>query len=161
VSPNPSRNPIRPAAPPALPAASLLPLWRRIHGEFVLHSQTWALPTSVSFILVGLHLHPELSEPAVIAKSNYLPRQTTTFILDSLEKDKLAVRKPHPNDRRRKIVQITPKGRAMAAIMVKDMLLFEAKALKTLDTNDFATAKRLLTQYADALALANERKARP
>ena len=49
-----------------------------------------------------------------MATANYFPRQTVTFILDTLEKNGLAVRKPHPNDRRRKRVQLTPKGKQLA-----------------------------------------------
>ena len=141
--------------PPGVPPESMMPLWRRIHGEFVRRSQTWPLPPGASFILLGLHHHPELAEPSVIAKTHYLPRQTTTFILDSLERKKLAVRRPHPSDRRRKLVHITAKGRLLAAALLRDLLQFEARALKELNARNLTAAQRLLTRYADALARAN------
>ncbi len=147
--------------PHGVPAESMLPLWRRIHGEFLMYGQQWGLPPGIAIILLGLYTHPELAEPAVIAKSHYLPRQTTTFLLDSLERRKLAIRKPHPSDRRRKIVHLTAKGRAQAAVMIRELLQFEAKALKDLNAQDLAATKRLLTQYADALARANQRQDRP
>lgn len=157
----PFRNGDRIPEAPGVPAESMLPLWRRIHGEFLMFGQQWGLPPGVAIILLGLHRHPELAEPAVIAKSHYLPRQTTTFLLDSLERRNLAVRKPHPSDRRRKIVHLTAKGHAQAAVMIRELLQFEAKALKELNTQDLAGTKRLLTQYADALARANQRQDRP
>lgn len=149
------------SCPSALPSESMLPLWRRINGEFLLHGHKWNVSPGLTMILIGLHLHPDAAEPSVIADKNYLPRQTTTFLLDTLEKKGLARRTSHPTDRRRKIVQITAKGSALAAAMFKDLLEFEARALKELDTTDLAEAKRLLTQYADALALVNQRNARP
>lgn len=161
MKPNPAPKPAALSIPAGMPSESMMPLWRRIHGEFIFHSQKWELPSSVSFILIGLHLHPELSEPAVIARTNYMPRQTATFILDTLEKEKLAVRRAHPSDRRRKIVLLTPKGHTMAAAMFQDLLRFEAEALKDLNARDLTAAKRLLTQYADALALANEGETHP
>jgi DNA-binding MarR family transcriptional regulator len=144
-----------------LPSESMLPLWRRINGEFFLHGHKWNMSPGLAMILIGLHRRPDVAEPSLIAQTHYLPRQTTTFLLDTLEKKGLAARKSHPTDRRRKIVQITPKGAKLAAAMFRDLLEFEAAALKELDATDLAEAKRLLTQYADALALINQRNPHP
>ena len=156
---HPNLLPLRRECPPpaGLPATSMLPLWRRIHQELMLHGQKWGLPTNVSMVLVHLHLHPEDSEPAAVAAANYFPRQTITFILDLLEREGLAVRQPHPNDRRRKLVVLTSKGKDKAEEMVRDMIAFESAALRTIEDVDLPRLQSFLTRYADALAAQNDR----
>ncbi len=138
-----------------LPERSILPLCRLIYLEFTIRSQKWGLPTNVAITLMSIYLHPEIFEPATIAENTLFPRQTMTFILDTFEKKSLAVRKPHPNDRRRKIVQLTPKGKALAAAMFKDFLFFEQKALQSIADSELNALKASLTCYADALSSQN------
>ncbi len=155
--------PFRRDCPPLadMPAGSMLPLWRRVHQELMIHGQKWGLPANVSMVLVHLHLHPEDSEPAAVAAANYFPRQTITFILDQLEREGLAVRNPHPNDRRRKIVKLTPKGKAMAKDMVQGMIRFESAALLTIEDVDLPRLQSFLSRYADALAAQNNIDLKP
>ncbi len=143
--------------PAGLPATSILPLWRRIHQEFMLRSQLYGLPANVCMVLMHLHLHPEESEPAAMAAANYFPRQTVTFILDSLEHKGLAVRKPHPSDRRRKLVQLTPRGRHLAERMFTGLVRFESAALASIEDVDIQRLQAFLARYADALAVQNDR----
>ena len=143
--------------PAGLPATSILPLWRRIHQEFMLRSQLYGLPANVCMVLMHLHLHPEESEPAAMAAANYFPRQTVTFILDSLEHKGLAVRKPHPSDRRRKLVQLTPRGRHLAERMFTGLVRFESAALAQIEDVDIPRLQAFLGRYADALAVQNDR----
>ena len=140
-----------------MPATSMLPLWRRIHQELMIRAQKGKLPSNVAMVLVHLHLHPEDSEPAAMAAANDFPRQTITFILDVLEKQGLAGRQPHPNDRRRKLVVLTPKGKNKADKMVRDMIAFESAALSTIADVDLPRLQSFLTRYADALAAQNDR----
>ena len=157
-SKSPSALPLRRdfQPPEQLPATSILPLWRRIHQEFMIRSQLYRLPANVCMVLMHLHLHPEDSEPAAISAANYFPRQTVTFILDTLERQGLAVRKPHPNDRRRKRVQLTPKGRRLAETMFQGVVRFESAALRRIEDVDIHRLKSFLARYADALAAQND-----
>ena len=139
-----------------MPATSILPLWRRIHQEFMIRSQLYDLPANVCMVLMHLHLHPEDSEPAAMAAANQFPRQTVTFLLDTLEKKGLAVRKPHPNDRRRKLVRLTPQGKRLAETMFHGVVRFESAALRTIEDVDLPRLQSFLTRYADALAAQND-----
>ena len=138
-----------------LPTGSMLPLWRRIHKEFILRSQKWGLPANICQVLIHLYLHPDSSAPAEMADANYYPRQTMTFILDSMEQAGLVLRKPHANDRRRKIVELTAKGRTLAHDIFQDLLQFEATAIQAIGGPDL-TVIRLLHRYAEALAAQND-----
>ena len=142
--------------PEHMPATSMLPHWRRIHQELMIRAQKWNLPPNVCMVLMHLHLHPEDSEPATMAAANHFPRQTVTFLLDTLEKRGLAVRKPHPNDRRRKRVQLTAKGLRLAETMFQDVVCFESSALRKIEDVDLPRLQSFLTRYADALAAQND-----
>lgn len=134
---------------------SMLPICRRIYLEFAIRGQKWDLPINVCITLMYLHLHPDIFEPAAMAQNVLFPRQTMTFILDTVEQQGLAVRKPHPNDRRRKIIQLTPKGRKLATAMINDFLYFEGKALRAITGSEHNALKASLNRYADALASQN------
>ena len=155
----PAQHPLRRDCHPheQVPATSMLPLWRRVHQELMIRGQKWGIPTNVAMVLVHLHLHPEDSEPAAVAAANYFPRQTITFILDLLEREGLAARQPHPNDRRRKLVQLTPKGKRLAETMFHGVVRFESAALRTIEDVDLPRLQSFLTRYADALAAQNDR----
>ncbi len=137
------------------PPVSILPLWQRIYQQFIIRSQRWGLPSNTCMALVHLYRHPEDSEPAAIAEANIIPRQTATFILDTLERKKLAARRPHPNDRRRKRVQLTTKGHRVAEEMFKDLIRFEATALRAIEPSKVNELCTILDSYADALAAQN------
>ena len=151
----PLRHDCRP--PEHMPATSTLPLWRRVHQERMIRAQKWELPPNVCMVLMHLHLHPEDSEPAAMAAANHFSRQTVTFLLDALEKEGLASRKPHPKDRRRKLVQLTRKGKQLAETMFQDVVSFESAALRTIEDVDMDRLRNFLTRYADALAAQNDR----
>lgn len=127
----------------------------------MIRSQGWGLPSNTSMVLLHLHVHPDESEPAAMAEANFIPRQTATFILDTLERKKLATRQPHPNDRRRKRVALTPRGRRKAEAMIQDMIRFESAALARIEDLDVNRLQNFLTRYADALAAQNDRDANP
>jgi DNA-binding MarR family transcriptional regulator len=70
-----------------------------------------------------------------------------TLMVDDLEQRGLVKRKPHPEDRRAKLVQLTAAGRATAARA--DAILDEpSAALRDLPAEDLATLLRVLEQLA-------------
>lgn len=141
--------------PDAVPASSMLPLWRSIHQEFTTRAQKWNLPVNASMTLVHLHVHPEDGEPALLAELTHFPRQTMTFVLDALEERGLVRRVAHPSDRRRKRIEVTREGRTLGARMFKDLLAFEAIALAAIPSGSHDLFKHLVGCYADALARHN------
>lgn len=75
-------------------------------------------PYGVSFpvfrTLVYLMQHPDGAAPSQIADDLMILRQSMTNIVDSLEKQSLVERSAHPNDHRRIIVRLLPKGLSLA-----------------------------------------------
>jgi DNA-binding MarR family transcriptional regulator len=70
-----------------------------------------------------------------------------TLMVDDMEKRGLAQRTPHPEDRRAKLVQLTPAGRAAAARA--DAILDEPPAaLRDVPAKDLAALLRVLERLA-------------
>lgn len=148
------------SAPPRL-GDGLFPLWLQMGREYAIRIRKWHLPFNVSVTLLNLHVSPGTSEPAAIAAVSCLPRQTMTSILDALEKRHLAVRTPHPNDRRRKIVQLTAEGRMLAEALVRDLVKFESSAIQAVGQPLRPHLHPLLLSYTQALEKENSQETTP
>lgn len=61
-------------------------------------------------ILIELYANKNGLEPSIIADHLFLPRQTMTYAIDTLEHDEYIIRINHKSDRRRKIITLTDKG---------------------------------------------------
>jgi DNA-binding MarR family transcriptional regulator len=70
-----------------------------------------------------------------------------TVVVDELERQGLVVRQPHPTDRRAKVVDVTPKGRALAQ-QADEILATPPPALSALGPDDLETLRRILRSVA-------------
>jgi DNA-binding MarR family transcriptional regulator len=138
---------------PSIPPDSLLKTWRTIDQAVVQHLSRKGMPFSIAASLIHLYIHPELTEPAQLADAIFIPRQSMTFTLDALERDGLALRQSHPNDRRKKIIALTPKGRRRAKDVLDDLLHFESQAFAAFTQEEFQTLRTLLTKLMTAITL--------
>ena len=141
----------RPPAP--FPANSMLPELGLIFQEMTYRSQQkWGLVPNVCMVLGHLRISPDVCEPAAIAEAKRLPRQTMTFVLDTLEKENLAIRKPHPTDRRRKTMHLTAKGKRLADNILQDFLQIEKTAVAAIGTTSLKTMRELLESFGDSIS---------
>lgn len=135
---------------------SFLPLYRRVNQAMAVRLARSGLPVTSAAALLHLHTCPDDSEPSRLADHIHAPRQTMTFILDALERMGLAHRKPHPVDRRKKVIALTPKGRRLAQSILDDLLLFEAKAAAaTFSPCEMETFRAFVVKFAKALEQQN------
>jgi DNA-binding MarR family transcriptional regulator len=70
-----------------------------------------------------------------------------TVVVDELEALKLAQRRPHPTDRRAKVVEATRKGKGMAR-RADAILATPPPGLSALSAEDLATLRRILGDVA-------------
>lgn len=147
----PSDNELHPERQTS-PLVGLLPVWRRIQQAMAQRLSSHGVPLSSAVALLYLNAHEEEYEPAQLADKLLVPRQTTTFILDSLESKRLARRRPHPVDRRRKVIQLTARGRQQAQLIRDDLLAYETSAANMIFSPDEAACFRnTVTRLADAM----------
>jgi DNA-binding MarR family transcriptional regulator len=111
----------------------------------------WGLPLPMAGILLESRCHPDDAEPARLAEFAQIPRQTMTTMLDSMERNGLLRRTPHPADRRRKLVRLTPDGERLADEIFADVVQFERRALDVVSPGQLPEVRRLLESYTAML----------
>ncbi|MCL1857140.1 MAG: MarR family transcriptional regulator [Kiritimatiellaeota bacterium] len=129
----------------------MFPIWSAIHQVMKDRMSGWDLHAPAVLALLHIHSHPEDAEPARLSECIFVPRQTMTFTLDTLEKQGLVTRKPHPNDRRRKTIVLSGKGKKLAEAIIGDLLHFEAAALSEFSAQEFEAFRALSQKFANAL----------
>jgi DNA-binding MarR family transcriptional regulator len=72
-----------------------------------------------------------------------------TVVVDDLEALELVRRRPHPTDRRAKLVEVTPKGKELAR-RADEILGTPPPALSALDADDLQTLRRILAAVTAA-----------
>ncbi len=95
-----------------------------------------------------------------LAQANGLDAPYATLIVDKLEDQGLVERRPHPDDRRRKLVALTATGRETIAT-ADAVLLRPPAAISSLPPDDLARLTELLTRLLDAHTAEAEAPAAP
>jgi DNA-binding MarR family transcriptional regulator len=86
-----------------------------------------------------------------IAEFALLPAPTITRLIDLMVADNLAYRKADPQDRRRVLVHITSRGRALQKRLAERIEASQAAILAEADADDVAQLAALLTDLRDRL----------
>jgi DNA-binding MarR family transcriptional regulator len=86
-----------------------------------------------------------------VAEFALLPAPTLTRLIDRMVADNLAYRTADPEDRRRVLVHITPRGRALQKRLAERIESSQAAILAEADPDDVAQLAALLADLADRL----------
>ncbi len=90
-------------------------------------------------------------EPSVIAQGLLVTTGTMTSVLDTLEKRRLVRRLPHPDDRRKLLVDITPAAQAIVDELLPAFHARERQVISTaLSTSEQRELLRLLAKVQHA-----------
>jgi DNA-binding MarR family transcriptional regulator len=90
-------------------------------------------------------------EPSVIAERLLVTTGSMTSLLDNLEKRGLVVRRPHPDDRRKLLVDITPDAQAIVDKLLPSMHARERDVMAAaLSPNEQRALVRLLAKVQHA-----------
>jgi DNA-binding MarR family transcriptional regulator len=126
--------------------------WRAMSGVVHDHDRKLAVSQALGLSWARvLTLRRLASEPQTLrALAEWLTADPpyVTLIVDDLEQRRLVRRKPHPEDRRAKLVQLTVAGRAAAA-RAEAILGEPPAALRELPAKELAALLRALEHVAD------------
>jgi DNA-binding MarR family transcriptional regulator len=86
-----------------------------------------------------------------VADSALLPAPTLTRLIDRMVADNLAYRTADPRDRRRVLVHITPRGRALQKRLAERIESSQGAILAEADPDDVAQLAALLSDLANRL----------
>ncbi|MDA0172111.1 MarR family transcriptional regulator [Solirubrobacter taibaiensis] len=100
---------------------------------------------------VALTLLARGSAPTQLALAEAMGYDKTRLIkiLDGLEGDGLITRAPDPSDRRAKVIELTPAGRAKFAAIQKDVHAMEDELLSALGATERKALRTALPRLAD------------
>jgi DNA-binding MarR family transcriptional regulator len=143
-----------PGEPAATAAAELPATAWRLMREFVEANGTHAalrdrlgLGAGSGRVKVLFLLTEQPMTLAQLAEAHGVDRPYATIIVDKLERLGFVERRPHPSDRRSKIVSLTPAGRDAAALAAS-MLAEPPAALRALDAGELTELIGLLSRLS-------------
>jgi DNA-binding MarR family transcriptional regulator len=121
-------------------------------GAFLAQHQISQGRFTVLMLLRRSDDHPDLQNtPASLAEGSGVTRATMTGLIDTLEKDGLAVREPDPADRRTIRVRLTNKGRKLLDGILPDYFRHVSSLIAPLSENERKQFVRLLRKIQQAL----------
>jgi DNA-binding MarR family transcriptional regulator len=132
-------------------ADSVRQAWALMHRFAEAHNRRGELAEALGFRLGGgrgkilFQLRDGPMTLGQLADANGIDAPYTTLIVDKLESHGLVERRPHPDDKRRKLVTLTPEGhRAIAT--ADDILLRPPAAIGNLSANELKQLTGLLAR---------------
>lgn len=130
-------------------------LWRTAELLMGLHNRHTAdqyqLSPSARGVLAVVEGAGEPLEPSVIAERLLVTTGSMTSLLDNLEKRGLVQRLPHPEDRRKLLIDITPDARAIVDELLPALHAQEREVIGTaLSTSEQRTLLRFLAKLQQA-----------
>lgn len=135
--------------------------WALMQRFVEAHSRRGELAEALGFRLGGgrgkilFQLRGGPATLSQLAEANGVDAPYATLIVDKLEAHGLVERRPHPDDRRRKLVTLTAAGHS--AIATADAILLRPPpAMRSLPAGALGQLTGLLTRLADADAAAPE-----
>jgi DNA-binding MarR family transcriptional regulator len=97
-------------------------------------------------------LHPEPQEPWQLAQVLAIGSNHITMVLDRLEEQEFVTRGPHPHDRRRRLVRVTPAGKELAKRIRERLREVEAQLVDAaLQPEEQRELERLSAQLRHAI----------
>lgn len=111
----------------------------------------WPHSRATLEVLLYLYRVKKQSEPSVIADFLYTPRQTMTSLLDKMEESGFVVSKPHPTDRRRKLIALTPEGNKVISKLLSDFRATERKAVARVSEERFDEMLSVLDEVCSSI----------
>jgi DNA-binding MarR family transcriptional regulator len=106
-------------------------------------------PQKPSHSAVFAQISPEGSRLSDLARGANMTPQAMGELVDELEELGYVVRRPHPSDRRAKLIVLTPKGRECIAAGITTIRGLEDKIVAILGARGHADLRRLLRKLLD------------
>ena len=115
------------------------------------------LSASAAAVLAIVDGATEPITPSLIAERAVVSSASATSVLDTLEKRELLVRRPHPDDRRKLVIDLTDAGREVIDQFLPGVHKLETRMMSVLTPAERAQLIRLLAKVqASAAVIAGE-----
>jgi DNA-binding MarR family transcriptional regulator len=92
--------------------------------------------------------------PGTIAERAIVSSASATSVLDTLEKRRLIVRRPHPEDRRKLVIDLTDEGRSIIDQILPGVHTLETRVMAALSPTELTQLRDLLAKVQSSAAIA-------
>lgn len=127
---------------------------RRLKADF-------DLSISAATVLAIIDGAGEPITPGVIAERAIIAAASTTSVLDTLEKRGLVERRPHPSDRRKLLIELTPAGREAVDRILPGVHRLETIVMAALSESERRDLLRLIAKVQTSVGRVAEQPAEP
>ena len=110
------------------------------------------LSASAATVLAIVDGATEPITPGLIAERAIVSSASATSVLDTLEKRGLLVRRPHPEDRRKLVIDLTDAGRDIIDQVLPGVHQLETRVMSVLTPTERAQLMRLLSKVQSSAA---------
>ena len=124
-----------------------LELWRQTDTAYCRLLRRWNLSLNAYLVLELLYQRPEGVEPAEIADTISILRQSVTVILRDFENAGMIIRRESKEDHRRKKILLSAQGRQKADEIVGTVSGIELEALSRMSSEEQKQVVELSARY--------------
>lgn len=117
-----------------------------LHTDFLKKTYQDLTPTDVTY-LINIFYHQNCSQRD-LAKMLFVSESNVTQIIKKLEKNEYITRTPDVNNKSRKIINLTNKGKNTVFMVIKGMYEWEGEFFKDYSSEDVEKFKRMLYDYS-------------
>ena len=126
----------------------------RLLAEITRRSKaSFDLSASACAVLAIVDGATEPITPSLIAERAIVSSASATSVLDTLERRELVVRRPHPDDRRKLVIELTDTGRAVIDQFLPGAHTLETRMMSVLTPAERGQLVRLLSKVQASAAL--------
>lgn len=134
-------------------------LWRQTDSAYTNLLKRWKINLNTLWVIEYLHDHPEENvEPAMLAETTHMFRQTINVILNDLEDHGYLRRLPHPQDRRRKLIKLTKRGENFCIKVLGELEKIELASIMSMTESEQLQLIELSRRFYESIARAAEEK---
>ncbi len=127
---------------------------RRLKADF-------DLSISAATVLAIIDGAAEPITPGIIAERAIIAAASTTSVLDTLERRGLVERRPHPTDRRKLLIDLTPSGRRTIDKILPGVHRLETAVMSALSEQERRDLLRLIAKVQASVATTAEEPPEP
>lgn len=133
-------------------------IWRATDNIYMQILKQWDFSLNSFIIFEAIQHYPEGVEPASLAESLGMFRQTISVVLNDLENRALIQKESHQTDKRRKLIKLTPEGAILLTEIINRTDEIEDKILSEMSPKEQKQLVKLSRTFYDCLLEASEIK---
>lgn len=117
-----------------------------LHTDYLKKAYKNLTPSDVTY-LINIFYHQNCSQRD-LAKLLFVSESNVTQIIKKLEKNEYITRIPDPNNKSRRILNLTQKGKNTVFMIIKEMYEWEGEFFKDYSEEDVEKFKKMLYEYS-------------